>query len=181
MDEIVVLVNQSNVPIGTMPKLAAHNSNTPLHRGFSLFLFNSKGQLLLQQRSKKKKTWPLVWSNSVCGHPMLDELPNNAAERRLTYELGIQQAKISIILPDYRYRFMKDGIVENECCPVMVGISNDKPIPNPDEVQATKWISWQNWLGEVNTKPDFYSPWCVEETQLLHKNKKFSFFLQKLN
>src|SRR5437868_15000164 len=127
MNDYVILVNEQNNPIGTMPKLEAHHAATPLHRGFSLFLFNTRGELLLQQRSKKKKTWPGVWSNSVCGHPMLDETPINAASRRLTFELGIHDATVTMMLPDYRYRFMKDGIVENECCPVMAGVTSGKP------------------------------------------------------
>jgi len=114
-----------------MPKLAAHSKNTPLHRGFSLFLFNREGELLLQQRNKTKKTWGGVWSNSVCGHPNFMNLPVKAARRRLQFELGINMAEISIALPNYRYRVEKDGIVENELCPVMIGYTDEKPKPNP--------------------------------------------------
>lgn len=169
----VVLVNENNQVLGTAPKLATHSSNTPLHRGFSVFLFNTQRQLLLQQRSGKKKTWPLTWSNSVCGHPMLDESPLNAAKRRLSFELGITEADIQMILPDYRYRFEKEGIVENEFCPVMAGFSEQSPTPNPDEVEAVKWLSWQEWLKEIKDHPDNYSPWAREETMLLEKNQEF--------
>lgn len=171
--EHIVLVDEQNNVLGTAPKLATHTHNTPLHRGFSVFLFNNQGQLLLQQRSSKKKTWPRTWSNSVCGHPMLDEPPLKAARRRLSFELGITEADIQMILPDYRYRFEKEGIVENEFCPVMVGFSAQLPEPNPDEVEAVKWLSWQEWLREVNDHPDNYSEWAVEETKLLEENKNF--------
>jgi len=181
MTDYVVLVDGQNKPLGTLPKLEAHNADTPLHRGFSLFLFNKQKQLLLQQRSLQKKTWPGVWSNSVCGHPMLEETPIEAAKRRLAFELGIHHAKISIILPDYRYRVEKDGILENELCPVMVSVSEEKPKANPDEVNAIQWISWNDWLSEIKTHPDNYSPWCVEETQLLTKNKQFTSFLNSLD
>lgn len=167
MKEYVVLVNLNNVPLGTKEKLAAHSSHTPLHRGFSLFLFNKKKELLLQQRNLAKKTWPGVWTNSVCGHPMLEETPREAAQRRLAYELGIYKANIEVILPDYRYRCEKDGIVENELCPVMIGFSEEIPQPNPDEVHAVRWIPWKEWIKETKQHPTQYSPWCVEETKLL--------------
>jgi isopentenyl-diphosphate delta-isomerase len=172
MKDYVVLVNAKNKSLGTMPKLAAHSDKTPLHRGFSLFLFNPQGELLLQQRNKTKKTWGGVWSNSVCGHPKLYERPIAAARRRLEYELGIKNAEISVALPDYQYQVEKDGIVENEICPVMVGYSSDVPKPNPDEVEAIKWIPWKKWLEELKKNSKKYSPWCVEETELLVKNKK---------
>jgi isopentenyl-diphosphate delta-isomerase len=174
MTDYVVLVNEQNQPIGTKEKLAAHSNQTPLHRGFSLFLFNDKKELLLQQRSLKKKTWPGVWSNSVCGHPMLEESVIDAAYRRLNFELGITQADISIALPNYRYRFEREGIVENEICPVMVGFSDAQPTPNPDEVMAFRWIPWKEWLKELEKKSENYSQWCVEETKLLMEGNKVS-------
>src|SRR5438067_12237108 len=98
MQEEVVLVNEQNEPVGTSEKLVTHNSQTPLHRGFSVFLFNTNGELLLQQRSSKKKTWPLVWSNSCCGHPQLNETSIDAAKRRLRHELGIKDTQLWVIL-----------------------------------------------------------------------------------
>ena len=177
--DYVVLVNEKNEPIGTSEKLVMHNSDTPLHKGFSVFLFNENSKLLLQQRSKKKKTWPLVWSNSVCGHPMLNETAINAAKRRLQFELGITNAQLSVMLPNYRYRFDKDGIVENEFCPVMVGFTDQEPTINPEEVEAVKWIAWSEWLNEIVNNPQRYSEWSVEETMLLNKNKQFHRFLQE--
>ena len=120
--EYVVLVDKYNNLLRVAPKLESHHHNTPLHRGFSLFLFNERGELLLQQRSSRKKTWPLVWSNSCCGHPMLDESSLEAAKRRLDYELGISDADIFEIVPDFRYKVELNGIVENEICPILVGI-----------------------------------------------------------
>lgn len=180
MSDQVVLVNEKNEPIGTAEKLATHNANTPVHRGFSLFIFNKKGEVLLQQRSRKKKTWPLVWSNSCCGHPMLNESNEDAAARRLQFELGMHHVQIHMILPDYRYRCEKDGIVENEFCPVMIGFSDQEPQPNPDEVEAVKWIKWEDWVEEVSQHPEKYSQWCVEETQLLNKSPLFTEHYQHL-
>jgi len=173
MNDYVVLVDEENKILGKAPKLFSHNANTPLHRGFSVFLFNSKGKLLLQQRSEKKKTWPLVWSNSCCGHPMFSESSEDAARRRLEFELRIRDAEIHMVLPKYRYKFEHKEVVENEICPVMVAFSDQVPSPNLEEVKSIKWISWKDWLREVSANPEKYSEWCVEETSLLEEKKKF--------
>src|SRR5579871_1837798 len=148
MQEYVILVDEYNQSIGTADKLSTHNAHTPLHRGISVFLFNTSGKLLLQQRSSNKKTWPLIWSNSCCGHPLLGETSIDTARRRLKDELGITDSLLRVILPNYRYRFEKDGIYENEFCPVLVG--NTKQIPKiaTNEIAAVKWILWENWLKE---------------------------------
>lgn len=169
----VVLVDKNNKVLGVAPKLETHNQQTPLHRAFSLFLFNAKGELLLQQRSRSKKTWPLVWSNSVCGHPMLNEKNNDAVKRRLKFELGIDLQKTYEILPNFSYRAEKDGIVENEICPVFVAFTDKKPIINKDEVENIRWISWQNFLNKIKQKPGTYSVWCEKEAKLLNKDKRF--------
>jgi isopentenyl-diphosphate Delta-isomerase len=171
MSEYVVLVNEQDEPIGRAEKFVVHSAQTPLHRGFSLFLFNKKKELLLQQRSLKKKAWPGVWSNSVCGHPRLNESPIDAAKRRLAFELGIYKAAIFMTIPTYRYQCEKDGISENEICPVLIGFSDEAPKMNPDEARALRWISWDHWVNEVIEHPAFYSPWCVEETVLLRERK----------
>lgn len=173
IEDYVVLVDKNNNVLGTAPKLATHNSNTPLHRAFSVFLFNSKGQLLLQQRSRKKKTWPLVWSNSCCGHPMLNESNIDAAKRRLNFELGIKIDKLFEILPDFSYKAEMNGIVENEICPVLIAFSDKKPLLNPSEVESVRWIKWQEFLREIEENPGTYSVWCEQEAKLLAKNEKF--------
>src|SRR5205823_3519011 len=88
--ELVILVDEQNNALGTTPKADVHGPTTPLHRGFSSFVFRSSDQhVLLQQRSAKKRTWPLMWSNSCCGHPGPGESNIGAAIRRLKYELGL--------------------------------------------------------------------------------------------
>lgn len=171
--EYVVLVDKNNKVLGTAPKLTTHNGRTPLHRGFSLFLFNKKGNLLLQQRGAKKKTWPLIWSNSCCGHPMLNESSIDTANRRLKFELGIKTNNIFEVLPNFSYRVEKDGIVENEICPVLIGFSDQKPTINRDEVNDITWISWDEFIKEIKKNPDKYSQWCILETKQLRNNKKF--------
>lgn len=166
-DEMVVLVDDQNRVIGTAPKRDIHHSETPLHRGFSVFLFNSRGELLLQQRAFTKQTWPGVWSNSCCGHPMPDETFEQAADRRLEFELGLKGIALAEALPDFRYRAEKDGVVENEICPVFIGFTEAVPKPNPDEVEAVKWVDWNEFVASLDVPETDISPWAAEEVRQL--------------
>jgi len=172
-DNYVVLVDSQNNVLGTAPKLATHNVNTPLHRGFSVFLFNKKGKLLLQQRSKAKKTFPLIWSNSYCGHPMLNETNVQAAKRRMSYEIGINDVEIFEAISDYKYKVGMNNVYENEICPILVCFTDKKPVANKNEVEDIRWINWKNFLKEIEEKNNTYSLWSKEEAKLLSKNKKF--------
>ena len=166
-DDMIVFVDEENTALATAPKLAAHHSDTKLHRAFSVFLFNSKGELLLQQRALTKKTWPGVWSNSCCGHVMLHESLEAAARRRLKHELGLTVGELHVVLPDFRYRAEKDGVVENELCPVLVGHTDAQPRPNQSEVNAIRWVDWRKFIIEVADPANGYSPWAREEVELL--------------
>lgn len=173
-DDMIVYCDEQGTPTGTSPKLAAHDSETRRHLAFSVFIFNSKGELLLQQRALTKKTWPGVWSNSCCGHVMLHETVEAAAKRRLKYELGVTGVKLDIVLPDFRYRAEKDGVVENEICPVLVGGFDGTPRPNPDEVNDIRWVDWNDFVVEVADPANGYSPWAREEVELLARSDEFS-------
>lgn len=177
--EEVVLIDKHNKVLKTASKLATHNANTPLHRGFSVFLFNLNGELLLQQRSRKKQTWPLAWSNSCCGHPILNESSIDAGKRRLRFELGLNLDSVYEILPDFSYKAKMNGIIENELCPVMIAFTDKKPKPNRDEVENFKWINWREFVDDVEKNPGKYSPWCEEETKLLQNNKEFQELYKK--
>lgn len=167
--ELVVLVDDNNNPIGTADKNTVHTTNTPLHRAFSLIVFNSKKQLLLTKRAENKKTFPGVWTNTVCGHLAPDESPIDAAKRRLKEELGIEGVEVKEVAP-YRYRFAdKNGIVENEICPILVGQFDGDPTPHPSEVDDWKWMGWQDFLKEIKINPAPYSPWCREEAAIIQR------------
>lgn len=171
-EEEVVLVDEENNVLGTMPKSFVHGSTTPLHRGFSLFLFDRDGRLLLQRRSHAKKTWPLVWSNSICGHPALHESNIEAAKRRLSYELGMQAEHLEEISP-YRYTFVHHGVMENEICPILAGFTANEPRPNREEVEAVRWIAWAEFLRELEVQKDAYTEWCAEEARILAEHPRF--------
>jgi isopentenyl-diphosphate delta-isomerase len=173
MQELVVLVDEQNNVLGTIPKAEVHGAQTPLHRAFSSFIFRqSDKKFLLQQRSGKKKTWPFMWSNSCCGHPGLDEANVDAARRRLKDELGLETLWLEEVAP-YRYCFVRDGVMENEICPIVVGLTDQEPVLNPDEVEATRWVDWKEFVQEVKDHPERYSEWCVEETLILEQTPRF--------
>ena len=178
VQELVVLVDEDNVVLGTMPKSEVHQQETPLHRAFSSFIFRtSDGKFLLQQRSSKKKTWPMMWSNSCCGHPAPDEDNVSAAYRRLDAELGLKPIALEEVAP-YRYCFSHLDVMENEICPILVGFVDAEPVLNPDEVEAVRWTDWQEFIEEVKHFPKRYSEWCVEETLILEKNVRLQELLQ---
>ncbi len=172
MQELVVLVDEDNNVLGTMPKSEVHQKQTPLHRAFSSFIFRvSDGKFLLQQRSSKKKTWPMMWSNSCCGHPAPDESNVSAGYRRLSAELGLKPIALEEVAP-YRYCFSHLDVMENEVCPILVGFVDTEPVINPDEVEAVRWVDWQEFINEVKQFPKRYSEWCVEETLILENNDR---------
>lgn len=175
-EEYVVLVNEENEILGTSPKATVHTDKTPLHRAFSIFIFNDKKELLLQQRAGSKKTWPLVWSNSCCGHPKLNETNSQAAIRRCQDELGMQIKNVKELSP-YRYCFSREGVQENEICPILIGKIASEINLNKEEVETIKWISWNDWLNEVKNNFSKYSEWCIEETMILNDLEEFQKFI----
>ncbi len=174
MNEEVILLDANWNEIGTTLKATVHSSKTPLHKAFSCFLFSPDGKLLLQQRSHSKKTWPGVWSNSVCGHPLPGEKMTDAVTRRAQFELGVSPKSIIEMVPNYSYRATMDEVMEHEWCPIWVGTLSDAPKPNADEVAKTQWVNWNNLLQNRMIEWSHLSPWCREEVLLLHHNKAFS-------
>ena len=172
-DDKIVLVDEHDNALGTASKLESHNADTKLHRAFSAFIFNRRGELLLQQRALTKKTWPGVWSNSCCGHVMLHEATARAAERRLKFELGMSGIELVTALPDFRYRAEKDGVVENEICPVLIGVTDAQPLPNPSEVANVKWMDWNKFLNSLGEPETDISPWAKQEVRLLTESEVF--------
>jgi isopentenyl-diphosphate delta-isomerase len=177
MKEHVVLINEQNQVLGTALKATIHTAQTPLHRAFSSFIFNSKGELLLQRRALSKVTWPGVWANTCCGHPSLTEGPLDTAKRRLKYELGLD-FKDLILLSDYRYKFIKDGVMENEICPIIIGFTDQIPTINPDEVDSINYIQWDWFVEGLDNNAPAFAPWTVEEARIIAGNE---FFKKLLN
>ncbi len=171
-DEMVVLCDEDDRELGLALKREVHGSDTPLHRAFSCFLFNEKGEVLVTQRAWSKQTWPGVWSNSFCGHPGPGETREEALVRRAEEELGCKVKDIRKV-SDYRYRFERDGVVENEVCPVYVARIAGGVDLNPEEVADFIWVRWDEWMIELERDADGemgkWTEWCKEEAGLVNE------------
>ncbi|GAA2111798.1 isopentenyl-diphosphate Delta-isomerase [Microlunatus panaciterrae] len=171
VDDPVVLVDPQGEPIGEHPKSTVHHAATPLHLAFSLYLFNASGQLLLTRRALSKATWPGVWTNSCCGHPLPGEEFESAIRRRLGTELGMDVTDLRCALPDFAYTAQDaSGIRENEICPVFVGAPvhpNRGPDPNPEEVMDWSWVPWRDAVAAMSATPFAFSPWAVRQVSQL--------------
>ncbi|TDW24601.1 isopentenyl-diphosphate delta-isomerase [Kribbella kalugense] len=152
-----MLVDDDGRAIGTEAKATVHHAATPLHLAFSSYVVDTAGRVLLTQRAFEKPTWPGVWTNSCCGHPLPEEPVEQAVRRRLADELGIIVESADLVLPEFRYRAeMPTGVVENEICPVYRVWWTGDPTPNPAEVASYRWVEW----SELRDIPDL-SPWCL--------------------
>jgi len=171
--ESVCLVDEGNTVIGHCPKATVHGYHTPLHRAFSVFLFNQQDQLLVQRRSLNKVTWPGIWSNSCCGHPLPGEETLMAAKRRLQQELYLDKGELYEALPDFRYRSRYLGIEENEICPVYIGRVGEANFFNHEEIEAIDWLPWETFVELTQSLPTDrwgeLSPWSKLEATCLQK------------
>ncbi|MEO3873170.1 isopentenyl-diphosphate Delta-isomerase [Nonomuraea sp. B12E4] len=167
-EEHVVLVDDDGHALGTAPKTSVHGRETPLHLAFSSYVFDHGGRVLLTRRADHKITWPGVWTNSCCGHPLPGEPPARAVLRRLSHELGLRAEHADLMLPTFAYRaVMANGIVEHELCPVY-RVTADAPVePNPEEVGEVLWMPWKEFVEGVQRGLLAISPWCREQVPLL--------------
>ena len=157
MMEQVILVDEQDNPIGLMEKQAAHV--TPhLHRAFSVFVFNSKGELLLQQRALSKYHSPGLWTNTCCSHPRAGETLEGATSRRLMEEMGITCALHEVYSFIYKAP-VGEGLTEHEFDHVFIGQSDDFPEINRDEVEAWKYMSLDDLKAYIEHHPEHYTEW----------------------
>src|SRR3954451_24784596 len=118
-EELVVLLAEDGQQLGSAAKELVHHANTPLHLGFSCYLFDGRGRVLVTRRALSKRTWPGVWTNSFSGHPAPGEAMEDAVRRRAAHELGVEVDNLTPALPDFRYRAVDaSGIGVHEVCPV---------------------------------------------------------------
>lgn len=168
--EQVILLDEQYQYIGQMDKAKVHHRHTPLHLGFSCYIFNHQGQVLLTRRALSKKTWPGVWSNSVCGHPAPGELIEHAVIRRARHELGLNIAHPRLLVDNYYY-WAQDasGIVEHEYCPIFKARSISPLILNTQEVMDYQWVNPKSVVTAVADIPQLLSPWMIEQVKLLQQ------------
>lgn len=157
MEEFVVLVDESDQELGVMEKHQAHVAGV-LHRAFSVFVFNSNGELLLQQRAADKYHSPLLWTNTCCSHPRKNETYLEAAHRRLQEEMGFDcdlEEKFHFI---YKAQ-LGERLFEHELDHVFVGQYDGAISINPEEVEETKWISMEEMELDMKNNPENYTIW----------------------
>lgn len=157
LNQYLVLVDDTDRQWGKMEKLEVHQLGL-LHRAFSVFIFNSKGELLIHQRSPEKYHSANLWTNTCCSHPEFGEDTSDAVDRRLFEEIGMSaetQFAFSFI---YRAEF-ENGLIEHEFDHVYIGFSDEKPNPNKAEVKDWKYMSLEAIAADIDIHPDRYTAW----------------------
>lgn len=157
MEEFVVLIDKNDQPLGLMEKQQAHHAGL-LHRAFSVFVFNSKSELLIHQRAMSKYHSPGLWTNTCCSHPRENESYEQAAHRRLMEEMGFDceiEEKFHFI---YKAELEK-GLFEHELDRVFTGFYEGEIDFNKEEVMDCKWISIDELKADMSRNPENYTVW----------------------
>ena len=157
--EEVILVNTSDEEIGTMEKMKAHEEAL-LHRAFSVFVFNHKGEMLIHQRAIEKYHSGGLWTNACCSHPRQGESPEAAATRRLQEEMGMYCQASPVFKFLYRSEF-SNSLIEHELDHVLLGYSDTLPQPNPAEVEGFRYVSLSDLEVEMKQNPDQFTVWFL--------------------
>ena len=157
MEENVILVDVLDNQLGLMPKMEAHEKAV-LHRAFSVFIFNSKGELMLQQRAAHKYHSPLLWTNTCCSHQRNGESNIEAGKRRLVEEMGFETNLKEVFSFVYKAPF-DNGLTEHELDHVMVGNFDGLPEINHEEVASYKWMSLDAIKEDIELHPNLYTAW----------------------
>lgn len=157
MNEILILVDDKDQQQGQLEKSLVHQLGL-LHRAFSVFLFNSKGELLLQQRADEKYHSAGLWTNTCCSHPRFGEEITEAIKRRLKEEMGLSCKTNFAFSFIYKAQF-ENGLIENEFDHVYFGVTDELPIPKISEVKNWMYINLQNLESEIHSNSDNYTEW----------------------
>ncbi len=156
-EEKVILVDTNDTPLGTMPKMEAHEKAV-LHRAFSVFILNQNNQLLLQQRAWHKYHSAGLWTNTCCSHQRIWESNIEAGNRRLKEEMGIETSLNELFSFIYKAPF-DNGLTEHELDHVLVGYYNANPEINPEEVADWKWMDLEDVKTALETTPQLFTVW----------------------
>ncbi|MCX8473756.1 MAG: isopentenyl-diphosphate Delta-isomerase [Sediminibacterium sp.] len=163
-NEYLIIVDCNDNEQGKLEKILTHELGV-LHRAFSVFIFNSKGELLLQQRSEDKYHSGGLWTNTCCSHPQYGEEVNDAVKRRLKEEMGLECSTNFAFKFQYKSA-VNNGLIENEIDYVYLGISDYVPIPNYHEVQDWKYSNLDFLAKDLDMNAQNYTQWfkiCFEK------------------
>jgi len=155
----VILVDESDRPTGSAPKLDAHLNGGALHRAFSIFIFNSGGRMLLQRRARGKYHFGGLWTNACCSHPRLGQTLADSAHARLRHEFGFDAPLEELFSFIYRAEDPVSGLTEHEFDHVFVGRFDGRPAPNPEEIEQWEWVDRSRLLDDISTHPERFTPW----------------------
>jgi isopentenyl-diphosphate Delta-isomerase len=169
-EEQVVLVDEKDQVKGYMGKLEAHQKGL-LHRAISVIIFNSEGEMLIQQRAFTKYHWAGIWSNTCCSHPRKDETFQQAAERRLYEELGIRTPLTEEFQFIYKAYDDLSGLTEWEYDTVFTGVYDGQFEFNKEEVAEVRWMQIDELLADIEENPDQYSFWFKVILEEMQKRK----------
>lgn len=153
----VILVDENDCAIGTMEKMEAHEKAV-LHRAISVFIVNSTGEWLLQQRTLDKYHSKGLWTNTSCSHPYPGETSIDAAHRRLMEEMGLKAELKEIFSFTYKQE-LENNLTEHEFDHVFLGITNELPKINPNEVMDYEYISFDKLEKDIESHPENYTAW----------------------
>ncbi len=176
--EKLITVDADDKVTGYCSRAACHAGDGIQHRAFSIFIFDRDGRVLLQQRSSQKPLWPLFWSNSCCSHPRAGESTAEAAQRRLTEELGIDVPLTYVYKFAYQARYDETGS-ENELCSVFVGQTDQAIEVNPDEINAWRYLTLDELDDELPAAPERFTPWLKLEWKRLRRHPLVRTFQSK--
>lgn len=157
MEQQVILVNESDEPIGVAEKMEAHRKGL-LHRAFSVFVFNEKGEMLLQQRALHKYHSGGLWTNTCCSHPSPGDDTKEAALKRLNEEMGFETGIKKVF--DFVYKTDFDnGLIEHEFDHVFAGEYEGDIVINKTEVMDYCYKSMREIKESLRDKPGNYTRW----------------------
>jgi len=165
--EYLVLVDENDKEIGVEEKLVVHKKGL-LHRAFSIFVFNSKKEVLLQKRSALKYHSPSVWTNTCCSHPRPGESLEDALHRRLQEEMGFDVCSFNKTCDFIYKKVFENGLTEYEFDHVFCGMFDGIPKINKKEVEDYKWMNIEDLDIDIKANPQRYSYWlsCVVTNNL---------------
>ena len=153
----VVLVNTEDEALEEMDKMEAHVQGI-LHRAFSVFIFNQKGDMLIHQRATNKYHGADLWTNACCSHPQWGEDVRQSALDRLEYEMGLK-CDIKKAFSFLYKTSVENNLTEHEFDHVFVGYTDENPNPNPEEVQNYQWISPEKLQEQIKAQPQLFTYW----------------------
>ena len=160
--EDLVLVDGQDRELGFLDKAACHDGKGVLHRAFSVFLFNDRGEVLIQKRAASKRLWPSYWANSCCSHPRRGEALEQAVRRRLGEELGVRAQQVRGLAFLYKFEYQAAfGAAgsEHELCSVFRAQLAGAPMVNTTEIDDWAWVAPSALTRRLEQRPGDFAPW----------------------